>query len=116
MLRHLTRLKSTVPPRRPHLHMVRFHSSTSRRRKLKSPQFLDFSVLPSNTPSFLQSPTSTTPGWIAAALIFWGLFLIIFSLSTIRGRLGGKLSEILGKPMVARAAAWVGVMGYMIGE
>ncbi|KAF8509843.1 hypothetical protein JB92DRAFT_2729315 [Gautieria morchelliformis] len=75
----------------------------------------DFSVLPSNTPMFLQSPTATTPAWIAAALVFWTLFLVIFSLSTIRERLGGKLNEILGKPAVARAAAWVGVLGYMIG-
>ncbi|KAF8591859.1 hypothetical protein K439DRAFT_608459 [Ramaria rubella] len=75
----------------------------------------DFSVLPGNSPTFLQSPTATTPAWIAVSLVFWSLFLIIFSMSTVRERLGGKLNVLLGKPAVARAAAWVGVLGYMIG-
>jgi len=78
----------------------------------------DLSLVPQNTtllPNFLTGPTATTPAWVAVALVFWGLFLFIFCLSTIRERLGPKLSEILGKPMVARAAAWVGVLGYMIG-
>lgn len=64
----------------------------------------------------MQSPTATSPAWIAAALAFWGLFIIIFTLSTVRERLGGKFSEIFGKPVVARAAAWFGVLGYMIGQ
>jgi len=64
----------------------------------------------------MQGPTATTPAWIAVALGFWGLFLIIYILSTIRERLGGKASEILGKPAVARAAAWFGLLGYLIGQ
>jgi hypothetical protein len=63
----------------------------------------------------MAGPTATTPAWIAASLIFWGLFLIIFSLSTVRERLGGNLSSLLGKPIIARVAAWVGVLGYMVG-
>jgi len=75
----------------------------------------DLSALPNNTPDFRQAPTATTPAWIAVALVFWGLFLVIFSLTTLRSKLGGKLSAALAKPMVARAAAWVGVLGYLIG-
>ena len=37
-------------------------------------------------------------------------------MSTVRERLGGKLSVVLGKPIVARAAAWVGLLGFMIGQ
>ncbi|KAF8516191.1 hypothetical protein BU17DRAFT_93020 [Hysterangium stoloniferum] len=79
-----------------------------------SPTF-DFSVLSGNSPTFMGGPTATTPAWIAVSLVFWGLFLVIFSLSTVRERLGGKISLLLGKPAVARAAAWVGVLGYLIG-
>lgn len=75
----------------------------------------NLTVLPGNTPTFLQAPAATTPAWIAVSLVFWTLFLIIFSMSAIRERLGPKLSAVLGKPMVARAAAWVGLLGFMIG-
>jgi hypothetical protein len=73
-------------------------------------------LLPGNAPTFLESPAATTPAWIAVSLVFWTLFLIIFSMSTVRERLGGKLSAVLGKPFVARAAAWVGLLGFMIGR
>lgn len=80
------------------------------------PFSLDLSALPQSVPTFMTGPTATTPAWVAVALVFWGLFLIIFSLSTIHEKLGPKLSNLLGKPAVARSAAWVGVLGYMIGE
>ncbi|KIJ25607.1 hypothetical protein M422DRAFT_72114 [Sphaerobolus stellatus SS14] len=75
----------------------------------------DLSVLPGNTPLFRTGPTTTTPAWLAAAMVFWALFLIIFSLTTVRHKLGAKLNDLLSKPAVARSAAWVGLLGYLIG-
>lgn len=64
----------------------------------------------------MQGPPATTPGWVAASLAFWGLFLIVYLLSTFHHRLGPKLSGWLSKPVVTRSAAWTGFLSYMIGE
>ena len=76
---------------------------------------LDLSVLPSDASRWLSAPTATTPAFIAVALGFSTVFFILFSLIAFRAKLGAKLGVALDKPMVQRASAWIGILGFMIG-
>jgi len=75
----------------------------------------DLSILPSNASRWLSAPTATTPGFIAAALVFSTIFFILFTMIAFRAKLGAKLSAQLDRPMVQRASAWIGLFGFMIG-
>jgi hypothetical protein len=75
----------------------------------------DLSVLPRNSPDLLTAPTATTPVFIAMAIALSVVFFIIFTLISLRPNLGAKLSAVLDRPILHRASAWVGVLGFMIG-
>ncbi|KZS92994.1 hypothetical protein SISNIDRAFT_454939 [Sistotremastrum niveocremeum HHB9708] len=74
----------------------------------------DVSVLPSNVPDVLTSPTTATPGFILFSLVLAVLFFILFTLTMLRERLG-KLANVLNKPFFGRFTAWLGVLMFMIG-
>jgi len=78
-------------------------------------QDYDLSVLPKEAPAFLASPITATPVFELLALIFSSTFLIVFTLMCFREKLGGRISDYLGRPAVSRFAAWTGVLGFMIG-
>ncbi|KDQ63720.1 hypothetical protein JAAARDRAFT_29746 [Jaapia argillacea MUCL 33604] len=75
----------------------------------------DLSVLPKNTPDLLTAPTATTPAFIAVALAFATVFFLLFTLTSFRGKLPGKMSAVLDKPALHRFVAWIGLFGFMIG-
>lgn len=75
----------------------------------------DLSALPKNAPDLLTAPTATTPVFIAIAIAFSALFLIIFTMISLRGNLGPKLSTMLDRPTFHRASAWLGLLSFMIG-
>jgi len=77
---------------------------------------LDLTVLPGNAPSLLLSgPGPSTPVFIAVALSFSTLFFFAFTFTTFRHKMGEGASAALEKPLVQRASAWIGVLGFMIG-
>ncbi|KAI0283302.1 hypothetical protein BGY98DRAFT_718463 [Russula aff. rugulosa BPL654] len=75
----------------------------------------DLSVLPKNAPDLLTAPTATTPVFIAIAIALSALFLIIFTLVSLRDKLGPKLSAMMDRPTFHRASAWLGLLSFMIG-
>ncbi|KAN0125131.1 hypothetical protein V8E52_001683 [Russula decolorans] len=75
----------------------------------------DLSALPKNAPDLLTAPTATTPVFIAIAIAFSALFLIIFTLVSLRGNLGPKLSAMMDRPTFHRVSAWLGLLSFMIG-
>ncbi len=77
---------------------------------------VDLSVLPQNSPNLLTAPTATTPVFIAIAIALSIVFFIIFTLVSLRANLGAKLAAALDRPMLHRASAWVGLLGFMIGS
>ncbi|KAI1797851.1 hypothetical protein LXA43DRAFT_982314 [Ganoderma leucocontextum] len=74
----------------------------------------DLSVLPSSAPDLLSAPTATTPAFIAVSLAFTIIFFMLFTLTSFRGKMG-KFGNVLGKPGVQRATAWIGLLGFLIG-
>lgn len=76
---------------------------------------VDLSVLPQHSPDLLTAPTATTPVFIAMAIALSMIFFIAFTLITLRANLGARLSAALDRPMLHRANAWVGLLGFMIG-
>jgi hypothetical protein len=81
-----------------------------------SDPFPDLSVLPKNTPYLVQTATAATAGFILFSLCLAGLFLILFILSVLQGKLGGKLDAILDKPVMQRMTAWLGFLAFIIGK
>jgi len=79
-----------------------------------SPQY-DLSNLPSNAPDLLNAPTATTPAFIAISTGLSIIFFVLFTLISLRHKLGPKLSALLDKPGVQRISSWVGLFGFMIG-
>jgi hypothetical protein len=77
---------------------------------------IDLSALPKNAPDLLTAPTATSPVFIAIAIAFSALFLIIFTLISLRANLGPKLSAMLDRPVFHRASAWLGLLSFMIGK
>lgn len=77
---------------------------------------IDLSALPNNAPDLLTAPTATTPVFIAIAIALSVLFLIIFTLTSLRANLGPKLSAMLDRPTFHRASAWLGLLSFMIGK
>lgn len=75
----------------------------------------DLSALPKNAPDLLTAPTATTPVFIAIAIALSGLFLIIFTMVSLRANLGPKLSAMLDRPTFHRVSAWLGLLSFMIG-
>ncbi|KAF8507072.1 hypothetical protein F5888DRAFT_66989 [Russula emetica] len=75
----------------------------------------DLSALPTNAPDLLTAPTATTPVFIAIAIALSVLFLIIFTLVSLRTNLGPKLSAMMDRPAFHRASAWLGLLSFMIG-
>jgi len=75
----------------------------------------DLSALPRNSPNLLTAPAATTPVFIAIAIALSIVFFIIFTLISLRANLGARLSTALDRPMLHRASAWVGLLGFMIG-
>ena len=91
---------------RPILYSSSIHSSTH--------VFPDLSVLPSNAPDLLTAPTATTPAFIGVSLAFTIIFFILFALTSFRGKMG-KFGNVFDKPMLQRATAWIGLLGFLIG-
>ncbi|THH15982.1 hypothetical protein EW146_g4584 [Bondarzewia mesenterica] len=79
-----------------------------------SPQY-DLSALPSNAPDLLSAPTATTPAFIAVSLGFSIIFFVLFTVISLRMKMGAKLSAVLDRPMIQRVSAWIGLLGFMIG-
>ncbi|KAH9077840.1 hypothetical protein EDB83DRAFT_2346467 [Lactarius deliciosus] len=75
----------------------------------------DLTVLPQNSPDLLTAPTATTPVFIAIAIGLSIVFFVIFTLISLRANLGARLAAALDRPMLHRASAWVGLLGFMIG-
>ncbi|KAL5534202.1 hypothetical protein ACEPAG_664 [Sanghuangporus baumii] len=75
----------------------------------------DLSDLPSNTSLLLTGPPSASPGFIAVSLGFSTIFVFLFSIISLRSKLGPKLGAALDKPFLNRAVAWLGLIGFMIG-
>lgn len=63
----------------------------------------------------LTAPTSTTPAFIAVSIGFSIIFFVLFTMTSLRGSLGAKMSAALDKPMIQRTTAWIGLLGFMIG-
>lgn len=77
---------------------------------------LDLTVLPGNAPSLLLStPGPSTAVFIAVALSFSALFFFVFTFTSFRHKMGERAAAALEKPLVQRASAWIGVLGFMIG-
>ena len=74
------------------------------------------SALPKNAPDLLTAPTATTPVFFAIAIALSALFLIIFTLVSLRDKLGSKLSDMMDHPAFHRASAWLGLLSFMIGK
>jgi len=76
----------------------------------------DLSVLPSQAPQLLlTAPPASTPVFIAIAIAFSLMFLIIFVLTSFRHKFGEKMSAALERPFIHRAAGWIGFFGFFIG-
>jgi len=75
----------------------------------------DLSVLPASAPKLLSAPTASTPVFIAISLVFSTIFVILFTLVSFRAKFGEKLSARLDNPMLNRAVAWLGLLGFLIG-
>lgn len=76
----------------------------------------DLSALPSSAPSLLTAPPASSSGFIAVSLAFTSIFVLLFSLISLRSKLGEKASAALDKPSVNRLVAWLGFFGFLIGE
>jgi len=63
----------------------------------------------------LYPPGPSTGVFIAIAISFSGLFFLTYTLTAFRHKMGERVSAALDKPLVQRASAWVGVIGFMIG-
>ncbi|KAI0365218.1 hypothetical protein BV20DRAFT_1004382 [Pilatotrama ljubarskyi] len=74
----------------------------------------NLSVLPSDAPALLSAPTATTPAFIAVSLGFTGIFFLLFTMTSFRGKFG-KSGKIFDKPRMQRATAWIGLLGFLIG-
>jgi hypothetical protein len=77
---------------------------------------LDLTVLPKNAPNLLSAPAATTPAFLALSLSFSVMFFILFTMIAFRARLGGRISGMLEKPLLEKVSAWIGFMGFMIGQ
>ena len=77
---------------------------------------IDLSALPSNAPNLLTAPTASTPVFIAISIALSTIFFILFAMISLRANLGAKLSTMLDRPTFHRASAWLGLLGFMIGE
>ena len=75
----------------------------------------DLSVLPNNAPDLLSAPTATTPAFIAVSLGFGVVFFMLFTLISLRHKMPGKVAAVMDKPGIQRFAAWVGLLGFMMG-
>ncbi|KAJ3479929.1 hypothetical protein NLI96_g8717 [Meripilus lineatus] len=74
----------------------------------------DLSVLPGSAPDLLSAPTATTPAFIAVSIAFTFFFLLLFTLTAFRSKMG-KAGAFFDKPVVQRSTAWIGLFGFMIG-
>jgi len=75
----------------------------------------DTAVLPSSSnPDALTALPSSAPVAVLIALVLSTLFFILFAMIAMRSRLGG-LGNMLSKPNVSRASAWLGLFGFLIG-
>ncbi|KAI0029628.1 hypothetical protein K488DRAFT_80076 [Vararia minispora EC-137] len=79
-----------------------------------SPKY-DLSALPNNAPDLLSAPTATTPAFIAISIGFTIIFFFLFTLMSLRHKLGARLATVMDRPGIQRISAWVGVFGFMIG-
>ena len=43
------------------------------------------------------------------------IFFILFTMTSFRGKMG-KFGNALDKPGIQRATAWIGLLGFLIGE
>jgi hypothetical protein len=74
------------------------------------------SALPGNSPNLLTAPAAATPVFIAIAIALSTIFFILFTLISLRAYLGAKLSAVFDRPMLHRASAWLGLLGFIIGK
>ncbi|KAI0004301.1 hypothetical protein BJV74DRAFT_875995 [Russula compacta] len=75
----------------------------------------DLSALPPNSPNLLTAPTTSTPVFIAIAIVLSTLFFMLFTMISLRANLGAKLSTVLDRPTFHRASAWLGLLSFLIG-
>ncbi|KAF7324879.1 hypothetical protein MKEN_00530000 [Mycena kentingensis (nom. inval.)] len=86
--------------------------------KLSSTPNYDLRLLPASSPKLiLSAPTRGTPETLAIGISFSILFFISFTLISFRHKLpaGGRLGEILDKPVFQRISAWLGIAGFLLG-
>lgn len=74
----------------------------------------DLDVLPSDALDLLSAPAATTPAFIAVSIAFTILFFFLFTFTALRTKMG-KAGAFFDKPLVQRATAWIGLLGFMIG-
>lgn len=77
----------------------------------------DFAVLdlPSNIPALISDPTFVSPGFMALSLGLTALFVVLFTLLSLRSKLGERVGAALDKIVLHRAVAWIGFLGFLIG-
>jgi hypothetical protein len=75
---------------------------------------LDLTVLDGNSRNLLRAPSSAIPAFIAFSLALTVFFFILFTLISLRHKLG-KFGGRLESPLLQRVAAWIGVFGFLVG-
>jgi hypothetical protein len=66
-------------------------------------------------PALLTSPTAATPVFLALSIVFTVLFFFMFTMISLRHKLG-KIGAVFEKPMMQRVSAWIGLFGFLMGE
>jgi hypothetical protein len=74
----------------------------------------DLSVIAGKAPALLTAPTAATPAFLALSLVFTLLFFMMFTMISLRHKLG-KIGAAFEKPMMQRVSAWIGLFGFMMG-
>ncbi|KAG5653077.1 hypothetical protein H0H81_002457 [Sphagnurus paluster] len=77
----------------------------------------NLNVLPTNAPStLLSTPPASTPVFVAVALGFSMSFFFTFTLISFRHKVGDRLGSALEKPLIQTVSAWIGFLGFFMGE
>jgi hypothetical protein len=80
---------------------------------LVTPQY-DLSTLSGMAARILTAPGAATPAVLAIAMVFSMIFFFLFTLTSLRHKLGGFGAK-LDKPGIQRATAWIGIFGFLTG-
>jgi len=79
-----------------------------------SPHY-DFSMLPSNAPDDLTPLSGSAPVLVALGIVFTIMFLISFTMISLRHKMGSKLEGLLDKPMLQRVSGFIGFASFLNG-